>query len=182
MKVNGKMEKFYQYAFPMQAFLVTCDDENGRTNVITVAWHTTISKKPPLYGISIAPGRFSHDIIQKSKEFVINFAPYSLVEKVHFCGTHSGRNTDKIDETKLTLLPAEKTKNHIIKECFAHLECRLYDSFPLGDHTFFVGEVVNVLADEDAFENDLIDNKKINPPYYIGGNIYTKIDSVRKKF
>ena len=182
MKVNGNMEKFYQYAFPMQAFLVTCDDEKGKTNVITIAWHTTISKKPPLYGISVAPGRYSHDIIKKSKEFAINFAPYELIEKVHFCGTRSGRSTDKIDETKFTLTPGQKTKTHIIKECFAHLECKLFDSFPLGDHTFFVGEVVNVLADENAFTDDLIDNKKINPPYYIGGNSYTTIDKIKKKF
>ena len=105
MKKTGDMKKFYHYSFPMQAALLTVQTENKNTNVITVAWHTTISKKPPLYGVSIAPARYSHGLIEESKEFVINFAPYDLVEKVHFCGTRSGRNTDKIDETKLTLVP-----------------------------------------------------------------------------
>ena len=181
MKVKGSMDKFYYYAFPMQAVLVTCNDENEKTNIITIAWCTPISKEPPLYGISVAPKRHSHGIIEKSKEFVINFAPYELVDKVHFCGTHSGRKTNKIDETKLTLLPSEKVKTPLIKECFAHLECKLHKTLTLGDHTFFIGEVVNVLADEDAFEDDLLINEKIQPTYYIGGNEYTAIDKTRKK-
>jgi len=181
MKVNGNMEKFYYYAFPMQAALVTCNDEKDKTNVITIAWHTTISKKPPLYGISIAPSRYSHDLIKKSKEFVINFAPYSLVEKVNFCGTHTGKKTDKIDETKLTLTPGGKIKTPLVEECFAHFECKLYDTLTLGDHTFFIGEVVNILADENAFVNGLLDNKKIKPTYYVGSNVYTTIDGNKKK-
>jgi len=181
MKVNGNMDKFYYYAFPMQAALVTCNDEKGKTNVITIAWHTTISKKPPLYGISIAPSRYSHDLIKKSKEFVINFAPYNLVEKVNFCGTHTGKKTDKIDETKLTLIPGGKIKTPLVEECFAHFECKLYDTLTLGDHTFFIGEVVNILADENAFVNGLLDNKKIKPTYYVGSNVYTTIDGNKKK-
>jgi len=182
MKVNGNMDKFYYYAFPMQAALVTCNDEKGKTNVITIAWHTAISKKPPLYGISIAPSRYSHDLIKKSKEFVINFAPYSLVEKINFCGTHTGKKTNKIDETKLRLTPGEKIKTPLLEECFAHLECKLYDTLTLGDHTFFIGEVVSILADENAFVDGLLDNKKIKPTYYLGGNVYTTIDGNKKKF
>ena len=181
MKNNGNTEKFHQYAFPMQAALVTCNDEQGKTNVITIAWHTPISKKPPLYGISIAPSRHSHELIKKTKEFVINFAPYNIADKVHFCGTHSGRKTDKIKEQNLTLLESQKLKTPIIKQCFAHLECKLFDSIPLGDHTFFVGEIVNVLSDENAFKNDLLDNQKIKPCYYLGNNIYTTIDEETKR-
>jgi len=181
MKVNGDMEKFYYYAFPMQAVLVTCNDEQGETNIITIAWHTTISKDPPLYGISLAPKRHSHDLINKSKEFVVNFAPYNLVDKLHFCGTHTGRETNKIEETKLTLSPAQKIKTPLIKECYAHLECKLVKNLSLGDHTFFIGEVVNIQADEDVFKNNLLDTSKTQPTYYIGGNIYTAIDKTEKK-
>ncbi|UCF13683.1 MAG: flavin reductase family protein [Thermoplasmatales archaeon] len=183
MKVDGSIEKFYQYSFPMQTVLVTCNDEHGKTNIITIAWHTTISKKPPLYGISLAPGRYSHDFIKKSKEFVVNFVYYNMVEKAHFCGTHSGRSTDKIDKTRLTLSPAKKVKVPLIKECYAHLECRMIQNLTVGDHTLFIGEVVAVQADENTFKNDLLITNKIQPLYYIGGNKYTTTDrSIRKEF
>jgi len=182
MKVKGNMKKFYQYAFPMQAAILTCNDPEGNVNPITVAWHTTLSKKPPLYGVSIAPQRYSHELIENSKEFVINFASYDLLEKIHFCGTHTGRKTDKIKVAGLTLVDAEIVKTKIIKECFAHLECRLYESKVFGDHTFFVGEVVNAIIDEDAFIDDALDNSKTQPCYYIGGNSYSKIDKIKHKF
>jgi flavin reductase (DIM6/NTAB) family NADH-FMN oxidoreductase RutF len=89
---------------------------------------------------------------------------------------------NKINETKLTLIPAQKVKVPLIKECYVHLECKLNKTLPLGDHTMFVGEVVNTLVDENAFKNDLLNNDKIQPTYYIGGNSYTTIDRMRKDF
>ena len=136
-----------------------------------------------MYGISVAPSRYSHGLIEETKEFVINFIPYELVAKVHFCGTHTGKNINKIKESGLTLIPSEKVKVPTIKEGYGHLECKLYDTLKIGDHSFFIGEVVNVQADENAFKNNLLDNEKIQPTYYIGGNNYTAISKAeRKKF
>jgi flavin reductase (DIM6/NTAB) family NADH-FMN oxidoreductase RutF len=182
MKKKMDVSKFYHYAFPMQAVLVTCTDETDKTNPITIAWHTPISSKPPLYGISVHPKRYSHNLIKQSKEFVINFVPYKLVEKVQFCGSHSGRNVDKIKESGFTLAESEKIKTKYIKECFAHMECKLFKSIVLGDHTFFVGEVVNILADVNAFTNNLLNNEKIKPCYYIGDCVYTTIKNLKEKF
>ena len=108
MKVDGTIEKFYQYSFPMQTVLVTCNDEHGKTNVITIAWHTPISKKPPLYGISLAPSRYSHDLIKKNKEFVVNFVHYKMVEKAHFC------SQNHLEETRKFLKYAETHVWHFI--------------------------------------------------------------------
>jgi len=174
MKKQGDMNKFYYAGFPAQAVLVTCKNDNV-INVITIAWHMPISKKPGLYGVSVSPKRFSHQLLHRAKEFTVNFAPLSLVKKVHFCGTHSGKQMDKIKEIGLTLLPADRVSSPIIKECFAHLECKLFDEIPLGDHTLFVGGVVNVSVDENFFKNGFIDNKNIKPCYYMGENSYTTI-------
>jgi len=181
MKVQGTIVKYYQYAFPMQTVLVTCNDAKGNSNIITLAWHTTISRNPPLYGISISPKRYSYALIKKSKEFVINFMPYSHVEAVQYCGTYSGRTTDKLCKTGLTLIPAQKLSTPLIKEGYAHLECKLVKSMSLGDHTLFVGEVVAVSADENAFQNELLRTDLIHPVYYIGENAYTTLDRVKRK-
>ena len=181
MKVEGNIEKFYQYSFPMQTVLVTCNDEQGKTNIITIAWHTPISIKPPLYGVSIAPSRYSHDLIMTNKEFVVNFVPYEMVEKAHFCGKHSGRTTDKIHTTKLTLVPAKKIKVPVIKECYAHLECKMVRNLTIGDHTLFVGEVLAVQATENIFKNNLLIINKTQPLYYVGRDSYTTINGTKKK-
>ncbi len=165
----------------MQTILVTCNDDTGKTNIITLAWHTPISRHPPLYGISIAPKRYSHKLIKKSKEFVINFIPYSLAKTAHFCGTHSGKSTEKLHNTKLTLAPSKKLSTPRIKEGYAHLECKLVRSTHIGDHTLFVGEVIAVSADAKAFKNELLKTGHIHPLYYIGDNTYTTLDKTKRK-
>ncbi len=175
MKKKGNIDKFYYYSFPQQAVLVTCKDTRDKTNVITIAWHTTLSKKPPLYGISVAPSRFSHELIENSREFVVNFTPIKFVEKVNICGIYSGRNTDKINKTGFNLESSECVKTPFLKESFAHLECSLHETISLGDHTFFVGKVEKAIISDDAFESDLIKNKLVKPCYYRGGNSYCTI-------
>jgi flavin reductase (DIM6/NTAB) family NADH-FMN oxidoreductase RutF len=181
MKVEGTIERYYHYAFPMQTVLVTCNDEKGNTNIITLAWHTPISRKPPLYGISIAPKRYSHGLIEKTEEFVVNFIPYSLVEAAQYCGTHTGRTSEKLCKTGLSLLLAKKLSTPLIKEGYAHLECKLKESISLGDHTLFIGEVVAISADDNAFKDNLLRTDLVHPLYYIGENSYTTLDSVKRK-
>jgi flavin reductase (DIM6/NTAB) family NADH-FMN oxidoreductase RutF len=181
MKIEGSIKKYYHYAFPMQTVLVTCNDDTGKTNIITLAWHTPISGKPPLYGISISPKRHSHTLIEKSKEFVINFLPFTLAEAAQYCGTHSGRSTDKLSKTGLALAPAKRTATPIIKEAYAHLECTVVKSIAVGDHTLFVGEVIAVSTDENAFQNELLRTDQVHPLYYIGDNAYTTLDKSKRK-
>jgi len=181
MKTEGNIKKYHHYAFPMQTILVTCNDNTGKTNIITLAWHTPISHQPPLYGISIAPKRYSHALIKKSKEFVINFIPYSLAKAAQFCGTHSGQSTEKLWKTRLTLAPSKKLSTPLIKEGYAHVECKLIKSAPFGDHTLFVGEVLSVSADAKAFKNELLRTDQIHPLYYIGENMYTTLDRAKRK-
>jgi len=107
--------------------------------------------------------------------------PYSHVEAAQYCGTHSGRTTDKLCKTGLTLIPAQKLSTPLIKEGYAHLECKLVKGMSLGDHTLFVGEVVAVSADENAFQNELLRTDRIHPVYYIGQNAYTTLDRVKRK-
>ena len=181
MKIEGAVEKYYHYAFPMQTVLVTCNDNQGKTNIITLAWHTPISRQPPLYGISVSPKRHSYGLIEHSKEFIVNFVPYSLVEEAQFCGTHSGRSIDKPCQTGLTLLPPNKLSTPRLKEAYAHLECTLAQNIPLGDHHLLVGNVVAVSADDDAFQDELLRTAHVHPLYYIGDNSYTTLDRAKRR-
>ncbi len=181
MKKTGNLRKFYYYSFPTNAALVTVKDKD-KTNIITIAWHCTISKNPPLYGISVAPQRHSHSLIDDSKEFVVNFLPFEQVKNIHFCGTHSGKKTNKIDKTALSLIDSEKISTKSIKESYACFECRLFNKLKLGDHSFFVGEVVNTLIEEQTFSEGILDIDKVKPCYYLGDKVYTNFNLEKKKF
>ncbi len=166
--------KWMYYTFPKVTVLVTVVDKNdpNKTNIITLAWHSPVSIAPPLFGVSIDPRRYSHDLILDAGEFVVNFADFKVLEDVHYCGRHSGRKYDKFQETGLTQQDAQKVKTALIQECYCNLECKLVDHHLYGDHTWFVGEVVAISVDEDHFDSDILRVGQ-EPIYYLGNNTYT---------
>jgi flavin reductase (DIM6/NTAB) family NADH-FMN oxidoreductase RutF len=113
-----------------------------KDNIMTVAWHSPLSFNPPLFGIAIGKTRFSHNLIKKSKEFGVNFIDRKLEKAMLICGSISGRGKDKFKEAKLTRKKAKYISAPLIKEAVAWLECKVVKTIDVGDHTFFVGEVL----------------------------------------
>ncbi len=125
--------------------------------------------------ISVSPRRHSHGLIEESKEFVVNIPTMDLLGKTVLCGTTSGRNHDKFKETGLTALPAKKVKAPLIRECVGHLECKLHSQFTAGDHTIFLGEIVNAQVDKGAF-GDSYDLGKAQMIFHLGGDKYATLE------
>jgi flavin reductase (DIM6/NTAB) family NADH-FMN oxidoreductase RutF len=88
-------------------------------------------------------------MIKKSKQFVINFMPFELKEKVLYCGTHSGIDTNKFKESGFDKEEATKVNCPIIKQCSAFMECKLINEIEADDHVIFIGEVVNSVKKND---------------------------------
>ncbi len=134
--------------FPVPALLVSCGTPEDGFNIITIAWTGTVCSEPPLCYISVRPERYSHGIISKNKEFVINLTTERLARATDWCGVKSGRDVDKFKEMKLTPTQASKVKAPLIEESPLNIECRVIDIRPLGTHDMFLAEVVAVHADE----------------------------------
>ncbi|MDI3502349.1 MAG: hypothetical protein PWR13_900 [Archaeoglobi archaeon] len=158
--------------YPKSVVLVT-SKAGEKENVLSVAWHMPTSHEPPLVLISIAFHRFSHELIKKGGEFVINVPPKELLPAVELCGSVSGRSIDKFEKAGLTKIPSKKVSPPSIKECIAHVECRVVDSFITGDHEVFVGEVVYAQAEEGVFENGSFTLRERTPLLFLGGDEYT---------
>ncbi len=142
--------------------LVTCG-EGEDANIITVGMYMPISARPPLVCIGIAPQRYSHQLIEKTREFVVNSPSISIEEEMHYCGVNSARRVNKWKETGFTAIPSLKVKTPRIEECFGHLECKVVESHVMGDHTLFVGEVIATTADEEVLNGDVLDPLKAKP-------------------
>jgi len=127
---------------PNQVVLVT-SRYRDKDNIITMTWWTKTSFQPNLYIISVDKSRYSHDLIKKGGCFVINFMPFELKDKILLCGKISGRDFDKFEKAGLTKAEAEKINCPVIKESLAYLECKVINHVPSGDHTIFIGQVVN---------------------------------------
>jgi len=112
----------------------------GRMNALTAAWVARASFVPPLITISIGKTRFSHAMILGSGVFAVSVLGNDDIAMGRHFGLKTGRKTDKFEgidyETKVTGSP-------VLKECIAWLDCRVVTSHDAGDHTIFIGEVLD---------------------------------------
>jgi len=143
--------------------------EGGRSGIITVAWATPVSAEPAMVAIAISPKRYSHRLIKRSGEFVVNVPGSRLLDAVWKCGTTSSRDTDKFAAAGLSSVPAQAVDAPLIGECLGHIECRVAGSFKAGDHTVFLGRVVAASADPEAFHGHLTLSGTSHTLHHLGG-------------
>lgn len=154
--------------------MVSCAYKD-KTNITTCAWQAPLSKKPPAVGVALDKNHFSSELIRESEEFVINIPDWSLLDQVVKCGTWSGWNVDKFQESGLT---SEKGHSLVkvpkIKECVGDLECRVFAIKDVGDHHLFFGEVVFAEAEEEYFKEGFWDTRQVEFIFHLGSRYFFK--------
>jgi len=173
--VNVSLSGAYRLVHPMHTVLVSCVGKDGKPNIITLAWAMPTSINPPLVAVSIAPRRYSHKLIEETGEFVVNIPTMDILDATFYCGLVSGKDHDKFKGADLTPMPAKKVKPPIIGECVAHLECKLHSKFPTGDHTIFVGEIVEAYANKECFSEAGYDLEKARMIFHLSGNEFATL-------
>lgn len=133
---------------PLPAVLVTCGDNPGNWNVLTVAWTGTICTDPALCYISVRKERHSHALIEANMEFTINLTTRQMARATDWCGVKSGRDTDKFKSAGLTPLPGELVKSPTLAESPLGIECAVNEILRLGSHDMFIARVLGVRADD----------------------------------
>ena len=112
-------------ALPKGVLLTTKAD--GKVNTMTIGWGTLgIEWAKPVFIAFVREHRFTRSQLDKSGEFTINVPLGEFNKKIlGYCGTHSGRDTDKIADLNLTLENGEKVDAPAIRELPLTLECRV---------------------------------------------------------
>ena len=174
--VTEDIGKFSQH-YPKVATIVTAS-ARGRETAMTAAWHSCISIKPPLYGIAIAPKRFTYQLITESQEFGINFVTLEKASLAAAIGGTSGQQINKFERFAIKKDKPVKTTAPILKDAYAAYECKFVDSKPYGDHLWVVGEIVAVHCLAEAFTpKEILDLDKIKPLLYLGSDFYASTDN-----
>jgi len=162
----------YFYHYPAVATVVT-SHAHGKDNAMAVAWHTAISREPPIYGVCISPKRYTHGLIVASGEFVVNFVPWekrALIAKVAGC---SGREVQKFREFGIVASSGKVVRVPVLADAYAAYECRVMEQRVMGDHDLFVGSIVAVHSNKEALgKASMLDPEQAHPVLYLGGDYY----------
>ena len=173
-EISEQTGAFYQH-YPEVAVIVTAHAA-GRDNAMAVAWHMPVSKKPPLYAVSISPKRFTYQLIVDSGEFGINFLPDEEAELVAAVGGSKGKEIDKFEAFKIKTDKSLKVAVPILKSAYVAYECKVVDDRLCGDHRLLVGEILAVHWQKEAFTQDgILDIEKVSPVLYLGSDQYLGI-------
>lgn len=147
-----------------------------QTDVMPAIWTTPLSRNPPLVGVVVSPARHTHDMVRFSEEFALNFPARDLADHTQYFGMVSGADVNKIELGKLATFGASKVEAPLIGNCVAWMECSLEDALRTGDHTLFVGRVLVVHADEEAFEETWsLGEPAYRPLHYLGLDRYSTL-------
>ncbi len=125
-------------------------EHDGKRSICPLGWKMWTSFAPPMIAISVAPSRFTHDLIAESGEFVLAWPGADLAEETLVCGTRSGRDLDKFQACDLATQPAAAVGPPLIADCLANLECRVDGRLTTGDHTIFAADILAFWVRDDA--------------------------------
>ncbi len=118
----------------------------------------------PVCSCYIRPHRYTYEFMEKSDAFTLSFFDDKYKSQLNFCGSRSGRETDKVQECGFT--PREAQNGSVFfDEARLVIECRklyfqdmdpanfldpdIMKHYPEADfHRMYVGEITRVLVAE----------------------------------
>jgi flavin reductase len=129
-------ELMRRLAAPVAVLTIELD---GRRSGVTVASFVSLSLDPPLVGVSLARTAALHELLREVDLFVVN----ALAADQDGVAQHFARGVPPIAMwTGIRVRDAEGPP--LIEGALGWLVCRRSQEVPVGDHTFFVGEVLSV--------------------------------------
>ena len=117
--------------------------ENGRDNACIINTAVQVANNPTRISIAAIKGNLTHDMILATGVFnlssITSDAPYSLFQ--HF-GMQSGYNVNKFADFT-DVARSENGLLYLTKYANAVLSLKVTESYDLGSHTLFIGELTD---------------------------------------
>lgn len=147
--MKATVSEFRKHCARPERIVWAVAQHEGKRSICPLGWKMNTSIYPWMMAISVAPSRFTHDLILHSGEVVLAWPGEDLAEATMVCGTTSGRAGDKFEKLKLAARQGEHVKVPLVEACIANLECHVTGHMTTGDHTVFVCEVLATWMNEE---------------------------------
>lgn len=132
-------------------YVVTSIEEDW-PHAATVTWLSQASFDPPLIMVAVRADGHLHRPIEHSRAFVVNIlaaGQASIAERFFRPQRVEGKTIGGL------AFDSGETGSPILLDAPAYLECLVVDSVKRGDHTIFVGQIVNAGVRQDVEPLDL---------------------------
>ena len=134
----------------------------GKLNTMTISWGSLGDLwNKPVVTVYVSSSRYTHEFMERNGRFTVAFFPERYRQALNYLGTHSGRDSDKIAASGLTLefldsgQPSFAEAQMVIEarkiygapfstEGMGDVPAQFYASRNLGVHSVYVGEIEHV--------------------------------------
>lgn len=140
--------------YPTPVFIVGTYDAQGKPNAMAVAWGGICCSKPPCVSISVRKATYTHGNLMEREAFTVSIPSEDHLAEADYFGVASGREEDKFAVTGLTPVRSALVDAPYVGEFPLVLECKVVHVAELGLHTQFVGEILDVKAEESCLDDD----------------------------
>ena len=150
------------YLFPMPVLMIATYCEDGSVDVMNMAWGGICGNNK--VALNITESHKTSKNIKERGAFTISVADIPHLEESDYFGTASAnRVKDKFEKTGMHAVKSERVDAPIIEEYPITLECKVSKIYNDDEGFRVVGEIVNVLADEEVLDsNGKVDPTKLN--------------------
>ena len=150
--------------YPTPVCVIGTYDPIGKPNVMTAAWVGICCSNPPCIAVSLRKATYTYGNIMERRAFTVSIPSEDYAKHADYFGLVSGKDVDKFAVSDLTPLKSELVDAPLVKEFPVALECKLHRFVEIGLHTEFIGEILDVKADESCLGPDgMPDIEKIRP-------------------
>ena len=157
--------------YPTPVFIVGTYDDQGVPNMMAAAWGGICCSRPPCVAVALRKATYSYGNIVAREAFTVNIPSDVYVREADYVGIASGRDGAKFEATGLTPIRSELVDAPYVAEFPFALECRLLHTIEIGLHTQFIGEIMDIKADEAVLdENGDLDIERVRPILFAPGN------------
>jgi flavin reductase (DIM6/NTAB) family NADH-FMN oxidoreductase RutF len=146
-----KLRRRVLWTMPSGLYVLGSTDGADRRNGMTINWVTQISFEPKLVGVGVEKTAFTHELVEAGACFSL-----STIDREDRAIVRKFTKPVEVDVAAKTLndFPyVERTTGApILAQAVGFLDCAVRDRVEAGNHTLFIGEIVDAgfLKDEDT--------------------------------
>ncbi len=130
------------WTMPSGLYVLGSTDKGERRNGMTLNWVTQVSFAPKMLAVAIELGAYTHELVSDGRVFSVN-----IVDREDRAIVRKFTKPVEVDLAAQTLngVPFHDGLSGapILDQAAAYLDCEVRESVSVGEHTLFLGEIVD---------------------------------------
>ncbi len=160
--------------FPQPSYLIGTFKDDGTPDFALITFITFCSVNPPMLMFASRGDKLTRKLVEKNEVFSANLVTTKMMYMADYFGNTSGYKRNKCEEIGARYANGQVLNVPILEESPWVYECVLTDLKSTGDGFIYIGEIKNILVDDEIVDTSYgkIDMLSVDPLIYAPGHYY----------